>query len=162
MQSIELDPVPIHVELSVHWLLLSAELFVTLAWGRLIAAADAMLQNVEEITRKEMNFWKKKKYAVVIIFRERFWAGSQLQRCPHVILQLRLDWRISREPKHKRRRQWKESSQYCCNRHIIFFMRHKILGKTVISDCGVLQTLTDLALIGFWKMTHRRHRRFSE
>ena len=71
MQSIELDPVPVHVELSVHWLLLPAELFVTLAGGRLIAAADAMLQNVEKIMREEMNFRKKGKHAVIVVW-ERF------------------------------------------------------------------------------------------
>ena len=52
MQSVELEPVPNQVELSVHWLLLTAELVVKLAWGRLIAAADAMLENVETMRRR--------------------------------------------------------------------------------------------------------------
>lgn len=41
MQSIELDPVPIHVELSVHWLPLAAELIVKFPCGKLIAALNA-------------------------------------------------------------------------------------------------------------------------
>lgn len=52
MQSVELEPVPNQVELSVHWLLLTTELVVKLAWGRLIAAADAMLENVETMRRR--------------------------------------------------------------------------------------------------------------
>ena len=79
MQSIELDPVPIHVELSVHWLLLPAKMFVMLAWGRIIAAADAMLQNVEKMTRKEISFGDEEKYADVIVW-ERVWSGSQLEK----------------------------------------------------------------------------------
>ena len=79
MQSIELDPVPIHVKLSVHWLLLPAKMFVMLAWGRIIAAADAMLQNVEKMTRKEISFGDEEKYADVIVW-ERFWSGSQLEK----------------------------------------------------------------------------------
>ena len=60
MQSIELDPVPIHVELSVHWLLLAAGLVVKLAWGRVIAAADAMLQIVETKRRRRETYFGNK------------------------------------------------------------------------------------------------------
>ena len=52
MQSIELEPVPIHVELSVHCLPLAAELSVKFPFGRVIAALDAIFVNVEKMNKR--------------------------------------------------------------------------------------------------------------
>lgn len=53
MQSKELEPVPIQAELSVHWLPLATEFIVRLRCGRLIAALDALLKNVETMARRQ-------------------------------------------------------------------------------------------------------------
>ena len=53
MQSKELEPVPIQVDLSVHWFRLAAELIVKLLCVRLIAALDAILKNVETMARRQ-------------------------------------------------------------------------------------------------------------
>lgn len=60
MQSVELEPVPIQVELSVHWLLLDAELIVKLPCGRIIATLDTMSKNVENMTRRRGKFFENK------------------------------------------------------------------------------------------------------
>ena len=53
MQSVELEPVPFQVKLSVHWLRLATESIVKLLCGRLIATPEAMLKHVVKRTRRQ-------------------------------------------------------------------------------------------------------------
>lgn len=52
MQSIELKPVPIHDELSVHCLPLATEIIVKFPCVKFIAALDAIFENVEKMKKR--------------------------------------------------------------------------------------------------------------
>lgn len=69
MQSIEVEPVPIQVDMSVHCLEFAAGLVVKLRLGKLTAALDAMLKHVViMINRPKARFVNKETYAVDISY----------------------------------------------------------------------------------------------